>query len=50
MGKQKEQKLMARIESLEIELDTFNKKYRQLQVKFKSALELIQKLYNEPTN
>lgn len=40
-------KLMLRIESLEKELDAFNKKYRELQAKYKIAIETIQKI--DPT-
>jgi len=37
-------KLMKQVEKLEIELDAFNKKYRELQAKYKTAIELIQNL------
>lgn len=49
MGKQVQKiaKLNYEIEKLEIELDTFNKKYRELKDKYKLALELIQKI--DPT-
>ena len=35
-------KRMIEIEKLELELDVFNKKYRELENKLKKALELIQ--------
>lgn len=43
----KEKRLMNHIDKLEIELDLFNKKYRELQGKFKLAIEMIQKI--DPT-
>ena len=37
-------KRIAELDKLEKELDVFNKKYRELENKFKKALEIIQKL------
>ena len=37
-------KRMIEIEKLELELDVFNKKYRELESKLRQALEIIQKL------